>query len=96
MLIITWLYINFFLRCIHHTTKMTQTIDLVKYLPPASRTISTPRPPVSSKQLSATWAFPLETSMTRAVKDRKSGNCIVLYVMSTKKSEKKKKQIFLL
>lgn len=73
LVIIPWLYV-FILKSIHHTTKITKTTDLVKYPPPASRTISTPRPPVSSKQLSATWAFPLDTSMTRAVKVRKSGN----------------------
>lgn len=62
---------------------MTETPDLVKCPPPASRTMSTPRPPVSSKQLSATWAFPLETSITRAAKDSKSGDCTVPYVIST-------------
>lgn len=62
---------------------MTETPDLVKCPPPASRTMSTPRPPVSSKQLSATWAFPLDTSITRAAKDRKSGDCTVLYVINT-------------
>lgn len=89
--IIPWLCI-FFLKFIHHTKKITQTINLVKYPPPASRTISTPRPPVSSKQLSATWAFPLDKSITRAAKDRKSGNCTVLYVINTNKSEEKKKK----
>lgn len=74
------------------TLKILQNTGFVKYPPPASRTISTPRPPVSSKQLSATWAFPLDTSITRAAKDRKSGNCTVLHVSNTNKSEEKTKK----
>lgn len=55
--------------------------------------MSTPRPPVSSKQLSATRAFPWDTSTTRAVKDRESDNRAALYVVNTDKSEEMEKQL---
>lgn len=43
-------------------------------VPPASRTMSTPSPPVSSRQLSATSIFPWDTSITRAARARHGVN----------------------